>query len=868
MKFFASCTLLLIASSVTFALDLSRFLWTGSQKKEAEIVEIVRWRQPVCIHPAEGVSPCMHSLGKFEKVYEVASGKGLEKGRDLSGSEEEEVSSEDVSSLTTVDLESSRGSEEFDGEKIGGRTAELTEDQERRIIEGKYLVPPKEKVTRPEKIFVTKVLNAPVTATLVAYNCIPDVGIPLCENYQENVRPSKTADNSQHAASAVKQEESVNLWEVHAKPLASQRPIEAIGQSVKNKKPEITIWNPDYEKKSTSFTLKGESTTEVSTLQHIVVVKDKSFPDIVRNPGVFSHNSPAQFHFFDKLRQNGVIDQEARPEIQIEVGKDAGAVKEDSKTVESPQMNEKRLFQTVHNLIEKAQNSVIVRKIQNVLKGPQSSGKVEETTSEETNKGFGFFHHFLKPVNIFHRKKNKGSTVKPEVSVNMEPEDFVEADILEDETPELSANVKPDAPMDVKPEFSAEVKPEVSVEPEFSEDVKPEAPVDVKAEVPVNVSSEFSADVKPEIPVDVKPEVPMDVSSEFSPDVKQEFSADVKPEVPQNVSSEFSTEVKPEIPVDVKPQVPVDVSSEFSPDVKQEFSADVKPEVPLNVSSEFSTEVKPEIPVGVKPEVPVSVRPEFSADVKQEFSADVKPKIPVDVSSEFSTEVKPEIPMDVKPEIPVSVRPEFSADVKQEFSADVKPEIPVDVKPQVPVDVSSEFSPDVKQEFSADVKPEVPLNVSSEFSTEVKPEIPVDVSSEFSANVKQEFSVDVKPEIPVDPVKQEFSSDVKPEIPLDTSPEVPEFSADVKPEVSLDVRPEFSAEQEASPTIKPEFSIDTLKDTSTNLFQEKIVEIPVEVQTITEDLQQPENNVSNTSVVLDTIEKAQDTGNVKTFVKI
>ncbi|CAL7939921.1 unnamed protein product [Xylocopa violacea] len=204
MKIAISSVVLLTIISNALAMNQNRLLWTGNQPpsttEETQVVEIVRWQQPICLQPAYGVSSCLHSLRKLQKEYEQVSGKSFvnEQGESLV-SEDEETSSKilppEVITWTTVeDLRSLQGSEEPHAEESlesNKKSSVLPKDHEEAIAEGRYLVPPPEKLKKPQQIYVTKVLQSPVTATLVAYNCVPEVGIPLCEDHQGHIEPSK-----------------------------------------------------------------------------------------------------------------------------------------------------------------------------------------------------------------------------------------------------------------------------------------------------------------------------------------------------------------------------------------------------------------------------------------------------------------------------------------------------------------------------------------------------------------------------------------------------------------------------------------------------------------------------------------------------
>lgn len=277
------------------------------------MIEIVRWRQPVCVEPAKGVSPCLDSLRKSQSEYERATSKGLKgekagysiltdvQSKSSVSSLEQEVSSkfespEMVASFPLEQLQPSRSSEEFFTEEpteSNRRTSTLTEEQERNIREGKHLSH-LEKVTKPKQIYITKVLNTPVTATLVAHNCLPDIGIPLCDDQEENIEPSKSSQHVKPSLSITlanpNEDATLDLPRIIHKPS-----IKSIDE-IQERKPEIVIKNPDFVQTSTSFTLDHPSTTRAPTLQHIVILRDDKpvVPNVVHKPVVLNNLLPSR----------------------------------------------------------------------------------------------------------------------------------------------------------------------------------------------------------------------------------------------------------------------------------------------------------------------------------------------------------------------------------------------------------------------------------------------------------------------------------------------------------------------------------------------------------------------------------------------
>lgn len=282
--------LLVITYGITFcnvdAFDLNRFFWPGyqQQKEEIRVIEIVRWHQPICVKPGKGVSSCMHGP---RTTQQHPNGKGLNEekgGQEFSilserssgeSSKEEEVLSEFVGSYPLHSSLDSDISTEGIGSESGKRTeALLTTERGRRTREARrHLIPHLDKTSnlnRPKQIYVTKVLNAPFTATLVAQNCLPDFGIPLCENNNEKeVEGSKsTADFKPSLSISVigEDEEMVSSVEF---PRNSFPVIKSVEQRT-NEERKADVESTDSDQgSSTSFILDYPSTTHVPASQRV-----------------------------------------------------------------------------------------------------------------------------------------------------------------------------------------------------------------------------------------------------------------------------------------------------------------------------------------------------------------------------------------------------------------------------------------------------------------------------------------------------------------------------------------------------------------------------------------------------------------------
>lgn len=196
--------LLAIAPSV-FGVDSTRF---RIGNKVAQEETRVRWHQPVCIMAEKDVPSCS-SLRKLQTEYEHRSAKGLvdedesgqtkpikvEIGETSKGDEQEGIVS-DVETLSsdvvgTLPLESSDLVIEDEladpgrTSKLRSKTPELDNVRQRRSArQDRHLTGSIPEHTKAGPIHVTRVLDSPVTATLVARGCLPDIGVPLCAGYQ------------------------------------------------------------------------------------------------------------------------------------------------------------------------------------------------------------------------------------------------------------------------------------------------------------------------------------------------------------------------------------------------------------------------------------------------------------------------------------------------------------------------------------------------------------------------------------------------------------------------------------------------------------------------------------------------------------
>ncbi|KAK1123951.1 hypothetical protein K0M31_006981 [Melipona bicolor] len=311
MKFTISSTILLtILFFNADGLDLNRFFWHGNQPQpteEVQIVEIVRWRQPVCMKPARGVSLCLEDLQEFQTEYERVTGKRLKEEKERysvltdvqskssASSLDQEVLSKFESPEIVVpfpgkQLQPSEESLEEKSVESSRRTSILTEEQERNIREEKQL-PHLEKVNKRKQIYVTKVLNAPVTATLVAHNCLPDVGIPLCEHEEGDVEASESHDVRPTLSITLANTNNEDIVELSGETF-HRFLTKSIGE-VDEKKPEIVTKNPNLVQTSTSFALNYPGATRTPVLQLAISKNDGPVvPNVARKPIVLNNISP------------------------------------------------------------------------------------------------------------------------------------------------------------------------------------------------------------------------------------------------------------------------------------------------------------------------------------------------------------------------------------------------------------------------------------------------------------------------------------------------------------------------------------------------------------------------------------------------
>ncbi|KMQ96656.1 hypothetical protein RF55_3043 [Lasius niger] len=224
--------------------DLTRFR-TRSEAAREETRVITRWHQPICIMPEKDVPPCS-KLRKFQTEYEHRNTKefvdGDESGQTKpiklkisetsKGDEQQqqgivsgvETWSSDL--VGTLPLEST--DLVIDDEltdpgrmsKLRLKTPELDDERQngRSARRDRHLTGSTLEHTNAGPIHVTRVLDSPVTATLVARGCLPDIGLPLCASYQpsltsEIVKPATEEDELIRSESHGTREPTIAVYE-------------------------------------------------------------------------------------------------------------------------------------------------------------------------------------------------------------------------------------------------------------------------------------------------------------------------------------------------------------------------------------------------------------------------------------------------------------------------------------------------------------------------------------------------------------------------------------------------------------------------------------------------------------------------------
>lgn len=168
------------------------------QPESPRVVEVIRWRQSVCLTSAPGVLPCLINLQSPENsednnpeeletdVENLKSSSSLKIG-DSSLKEDSDLLAKRKTRQTSAPprLYSSKVVERLSLEKMGSSTFQNPVQGSPR--EAKYLkVAPQ---THGQTIYKVKVIDSPVIAELVAETCLPDIGIPMCDEGNDTANP-------------------------------------------------------------------------------------------------------------------------------------------------------------------------------------------------------------------------------------------------------------------------------------------------------------------------------------------------------------------------------------------------------------------------------------------------------------------------------------------------------------------------------------------------------------------------------------------------------------------------------------------------------------------------------------------------------
>lgn len=493
MKLAVSSMILLAIFSNALALDLSRFFWHGNQPQkpeEVQVVEIVRWRQQVCVKPAKGVSSCLQGLKKPQTQYNQVIIKDEAKGEyevwtdgesqsrtssvDVVNPLRETESSEIISSFPLEMLESSRGNEEFFAEKASGsseRTSVLTENEEKNLREGRHLLPHPDRVTKPKQIYITKVLNSPVTATLVAHNCLPEIGVPLCESHEEKDEESKPPSDLKPSLSISLAKPSVFDEEISSNVPEGSRnllpnKIQSFEEPTEKTRPEIVVRNPDFE----------QTSTNVSKLEHIGISNvDKPVTSNVVHVQTVAFRLLEQPKLLVKVSKTvEVVETKGTEETEImqkDVSKEAKIVKDEtsekggivenkaSKEAKTVKNEESKAIGIVGNEATKESEIMANEMLKNVKIEEKEVSKIAEIEETEVSK---------QPEIIENKESIEIENMKNEASKKAESEKVViskEAEIVKSKDSKQSEIVK------MKESKEAEImENKASKEPEISMD--------------------------------------------------------------------------------------------------------------------------------------------------------------------------------------------------------------------------------------------------------------------------------------------------------------------------------------------------------------------------------------------------------------
>ncbi|XP_046607995.1 uncharacterized protein LOC124299100 [Neodiprion virginianus] len=215
-----------------FGLNYPRY----TEPEVPRIVEVIRWRQPVCLTSAPEVLPCLMGLKKYQANSDQIE-KTFYSGEDgeLTKRGDSDNDSSSVDSINEDDLLAKRSTRSLNAPRLYSPNvvrfvqlenmgpSSLREPKAVIRRHGKYLrLGPQ--MTRSsmnsEIVYDIKVVDSPVVATLVAQKCLPDIGVPLCDENLKWIAKSQLDEAPRGESSSVVVEKPADVATVvESKPV-------------------------------------------------------------------------------------------------------------------------------------------------------------------------------------------------------------------------------------------------------------------------------------------------------------------------------------------------------------------------------------------------------------------------------------------------------------------------------------------------------------------------------------------------------------------------------------------------------------------------------------------------------------------------
>lgn len=162
------------------AIVFIRFRETGSKTtlkitskvslKQPRVIEIVKWHQPICVIPGKDVLPCLPSQEKVQIGYQHSRAEKSDEGE--SGQELADFDRIPEYILKTPEMDI--------------KWQFVTRNEPNSLIRLTRSISPNiPDRTRPSRVYVTKVLDLPVTPVSITHGCLPN-DLRLCADYQPN----------------------------------------------------------------------------------------------------------------------------------------------------------------------------------------------------------------------------------------------------------------------------------------------------------------------------------------------------------------------------------------------------------------------------------------------------------------------------------------------------------------------------------------------------------------------------------------------------------------------------------------------------------------------------------------------------------